>query len=342
MMSVRAREGDFIETIEGLIFDVKGLVHPPDRIIAYLRYIPDPSGDRLRGGIAYRKVYSLNEREAILRRYYPQYVYFDRIFGMEMQGIPKERVRKVYRPQEVLQALMEKSILSDLERSAVALIRILHESSNVKIESMGISGSIMAGLHTEKSDIDVIVYGRKNCISVYSSLKSLMERPKGRISRYDKADIRRLYEFRSKDTSMPYEDFVRIEQRKHMQGKFMGRDFFVRFILDWGEVEEEYGDRAYAPIGYARIKATVTDDSEAIFTPCRYPIEDVDFLEGMKVPSLREIVSFRGRFCEQAKRGEVIIAQGKIEKVTERDGTEYFRMILGGKPSDFMISRSAC
>jgi len=67
----------------------------------------------------------------------------------------------------------------------------------------------------------------------------------------------------------------------------------------------------------------------------------VNFLEGMKVPSLREIVSFRGRFCEQAKKGEVIIAQGKIEKVTERNGTEYFRMILGGKPSDFMISRSA-
>jgi len=341
MMSIRAREGDFIETIEGMIFDVKGLVHPPDRIIAYLRYIPDPSGDRIREGTAYRKVYSLNEREDILRRYYPQYICFDPVFGMEMQGVPKKRILKVYRPQETLQALMEKSILNDLERSAVNLIRILYESSNVKIESMGISGSIMAGLHTEKSDIDVIVYGRKNCISVYSSLKSLMERPNGQILRYDMVDLRRLYEFRSKDTLMPYEDFVRIERRKHMQGKFMGRDFFVRFILDWSEVDEEYGDRAYSPIGYARIKATVTDDSEAIFTPCRYPIEDVIFLEGMKVPSLREIVSFRGRFCEQAKKGEAIIAQGKIEKVTERDGTEYFRMILGGKPSDFMISRSA-
>ena len=161
MMSIRAREGDFIETIEGLIFDVKGLIHPPDRIIAYLRYIPDPSGDRLREGIAYRKVYSLNEREAILRRYYPQYIRFDSVFGMEMQEVPKKRILKVYRPQEALQALMEKSILSDPERSAVNLIRTLHESSNVRIESMGISGSIMAGLHTEKSDIDVIVYGRK-------------------------------------------------------------------------------------------------------------------------------------------------------------------------------------
>jgi len=26
----RAREGGFVETIDGLFFDVKGLVHPPD------------------------------------------------------------------------------------------------------------------------------------------------------------------------------------------------------------------------------------------------------------------------------------------------------------------------
>jgi predicted nucleotidyltransferase len=29
---ISVREGDFIETTEGLIFDVKGLVHPPDKM----------------------------------------------------------------------------------------------------------------------------------------------------------------------------------------------------------------------------------------------------------------------------------------------------------------------
>jgi predicted nucleotidyltransferase len=49
------------------------------------------------------------------------------------------------------------------------------------------------------------------------------------------------------------------------------------------------------------------------------------------------VVSFRGRFCEQARRGEWVIAQGKVERVIERDGSEYYRIILGNKPSDFMI-----
>ena len=61
----KAREGDFIETSEGLIFDVKGLVQPPDKVVAYLRYVEDPSGDRKRGRKTYVKVYLLSEREKI-------------------------------------------------------------------------------------------------------------------------------------------------------------------------------------------------------------------------------------------------------------------------------------
>ena len=43
------------------------------------------------------------------------------------------------------------------------------------------------------------------------------------------------------------------------------------------------------------------------------------------------------RFCEQAKTGEAIVAQGKIERVTDkRTEREHYRMILGNVPSDFM------
>ncbi len=35
-----AVEGDFIETKDGIIFDVKGFLHPVDRTVAYIRYLP--------------------------------------------------------------------------------------------------------------------------------------------------------------------------------------------------------------------------------------------------------------------------------------------------------------
>jgi hypothetical protein len=48
------------------------------------------------------------------------------------------------------------------------------------------------------------------------------------------------------------------------------------------------------------------------------------------------------RFCEQAKTGEAIVAQGKVERVTDkRTQREHYRVLIGNKPSDYMIlSRS--
>jgi predicted nucleotidyltransferase len=63
----------------------------------------------------------------------------------------------------------------------------------------------------------------------------------------------------------------------------------------------------------------------------------VKILEGARFP-IEEIASFRGRFCEQARKDETIIAQGKVEKITDnRQNRESLRLLLGNKPSDYMI-----
>jgi predicted nucleotidyltransferase len=90
-------------------------------------------------------------------------------------------------------------------------------------------------------------------------------------------------------------------------------------------------------MGHAKIKAEIEDDSEAIFSPCCYKIKNVSTREGVRFP-IEEIASFRGRFCEQARVGEVVIAQGKVEQVTDnKQRLEYFRLLLGNKPTDYMI-----
>ena len=43
-------EGDLIESKDGVFFDVKGLVHPPKRVIAFIRYVPDLNGNREKDG----------------------------------------------------------------------------------------------------------------------------------------------------------------------------------------------------------------------------------------------------------------------------------------------------
>jgi predicted nucleotidyltransferase len=123
-----------------------------------------------------------------------------------------------------------------------------------------------------------------------------------------------------------------------MQGKFLGTDYFIRFVKNWNEINECYGDVQYKNVGAAEVNATVVDDSEAIFTPCVYNVDNTHILDGPQVGHIEKIVSFRGRFCEQARVGEAVIARGKLERVIDkRRGLEYFRLLLGNKPSDFMI-----
>jgi predicted nucleotidyltransferase len=137
---------------------------------------------------------------------------------------------------------------------------------------------------------------------------------------------------------MSFEDFARVERRKAFQGMFDGTDYFIRFVKDWSQISEQYGDVCYKNSGYAKITATIADDSEALFTPCTYGIENIKVVEGPELEPILEIVSFRGRFCEQARKGEVVTAQGKVEHVTDKRSEQaYYRIILGNKPSDYMV-----
>ena len=334
-------EGFLIESVEGVIFDVKGLVHPPDKVVAFPRFIPDQKGSRIRRGVKYSKVYGISERFNFLEGNFPEYVVYDRVFDEKLCEVPLDRIRKVYNPTSFLERLRKSRSLDELEKAALQCVELLKEEANVPWNKLGVSGSVLAGLHTAASDIDPVVYGVENCWKVHGALRRLLGMGDMPFKPYGLEDLRRLFDFRSKDTLMRFEDFVAVESRKIFQGKFMGRDFFIRFVKDFSEIGERYGEVQYKNCGYAKIEATVVDDLEAIFTPCKYKIEDVKIVEGPRLQPIREIASFRGRFCEQAKSGETVLAQGKIEKVVDRrNGSEYFRLLIGNKPSDYMVLKS--
>jgi hypothetical protein len=330
------REGDLIETLDGNIFDVKGLVHPHGKIVAFIRFLPDPKGDRKRRNIAYSKVYPLWERYELLRERFPQYLVYDPIFNEWLCEVPVEKVKKHYKPIDHLRRLRKKRHLDNVETQALWLADLLKKKGKILWSKLGISGSLLVGLYTAKSDIDLIVYGSQNCQRIYEALQDLVK-TEGPISAYNLEELKSLFFFRSEDTKMEFEDFVRTESRKILQGKFNQKDYFIRCIKDWDEIDEKYSAFNYSNCGYAKIKAKVIDDTEAIYTPCRYKIVVMEILEGTNIESIVEIVSFRGRFCEQAKNGEVVVAQGKIEKVKEKNRLEYYRLLLGNKSSDYMI-----
>ena len=335
---MRAREGDLIKTVSNVVFDVKGLVHPEDKIIAFPRFIPSPTGNRQGKEGTYGKVYSLGDRFKYLQENNPDLIVFDKVFDETMCEVPINQIAEHYKPEEKLWALRSAKDLNILESKALQLAETLKAEANIPWSSIGISGSIMAGLTTEKSDIDPLVYGVENCRKAYAALQKLLTKEETGFKPYTQTELKELFDFRSKDTQMNFEDFVLVETRKAFQGKFMGTDYFIRFVKDWSEISEQYGDVCFQNSGYTKIKAKIVDNTDSLFTPCTYKLTDVQVVEGPKITPIMEIVSFRGRFCEQANNGEAIEAQGKVELVTnKKTGSEHYRLILGNKPTDYMI-----
>lgn len=339
-MDIRAREGDFLETTEGLIFDVKGLSHPAGRIIAFLRYYPKISGIRVRDGIHYEKIYSLDERYTFLGKNYPQYLFYDRISDETLQGVPTENIKKIYRPEEFVKRLIRRNQLqggesdSPVLKKSLNMLKLIHAQAGIDYDKMGISGSVLVNLESDKSDIDLIIYDSKNARRLYESLSKIHKDQREVIHPYSETEIMNLYKFRGKESNLNLQEFAKIERRKKLQGIYNGTEYYIRCIKDRDEILQKYEEIQYKSIGRGTLSGVITDDTEAILTPCRYLIK-VSKMEGVNFSGkIQEIASFRGRFCEQARKREKVRAAGKVELVKSR-GEEYYRLLIGAYNEDF-------
>jgi uncharacterized protein len=335
-----AVESWYLETQDGLFFAVKGLEHPPDAIIAVLRYAPDmENGDRKKDGISYRRLYHFAEQEQWILKNNPQYLACDPVFQTKLQSVPISAIQRNYDPSLRFRELMQSSNRNDLEEDVVAFLRLLQKEAEVPPSCLGITGSLLIGLHTENSDLDVVVFGEQHCRKVYSKLQLLLDADsRSEVARLDVQGMKELYDQRVADTLMSFDDFVRMELRKVNHGLFRKRPYFIRFVKEAHGEEWRYGRRQYATLGRAAIAASIAGAGDAIFTPCRYSLSDVRSLEHSLPADLYEIVSFRGRFCEQAYKGESIMASGVLERVQEGQQVHH-RLILGNFPEDTFVVR---
>ncbi len=338
MSKLKLREGDFIETQEGLIFDVKGLIHPPDRGIAFLRYYPSKDGNRIRNGVSYSKIYPLQERFDLLRKQFPDYLFEDPVFGRELQGVPHEKIRKVYYPDESLMNLQKLEQHDALQEDVITFAQSIAQAAKIPLSKLGLSGSIQVDLHGPASDIDLIAYGRKAARAVQLALRRAHLSPDEGIVAYNLDTYQSIYNLRWIESGIPQEKMFQIDKNKSLHGIVGGHHYFVRAVLDWDEITEQYGDRTYQRIGYAQAYCRITDHSESIFTPCRYEVDQVVGIKGSLSGDVREAVSFRGRFCEQAKKDDKMVIQGTLEEV-RTESEQWSRFVLGENPKDFLIPK---
>ena len=326
---------DFLRTVEGFLFCVVGCVHPRDRVISYLKYVPAPDGrwgkpeERYSRTMPNYTIPSLADNLNMLTKHHPHYVFRSRVFNVEMSAVPRRFIAKHYCPEKKLKQLFKSEGLDPLQERVLQLVSHLSEEALLPKDCFGVTGSILTGIHQPKfSDIDLTVYGLENGWKIRRFLKREF-RAKGRIlTRHRGEGLAKLLDRWSKNYPLTLMEAGEIYERRWNHGFFKEKAFSVHVVKTRREVEEEYGDKIFKPLKIVEGKAEITDVADSLFLPCVY---GVDFLEPLSDGvEVERVVSYDGFYGGIFDVGDRVLVKGKLEKVTDRrSGKSYHRILVG-------------
>ncbi len=321
------RDGDTFVTKEGFVFYVFGYEHPKNRVLAFIKYIPSKLKSyfpirflrrkwRLRNIELVRpeKLYTVQNYQRLqetLRKSFPQYVYFCPYRGKEVISVPSEFVEKVYAPKECLVELFEKKYKDHLEELSLELISLISNESNVPLEDFGIHGSIALGMHSEKSDIDLVVYGSKNFRNLEKTVDKLVD-----------------------DDVMRYVFTKKLDRARKHRVRYKDRIFVYNGVRKISDINGRYGNRKYVPIKDVIFSCDVVGDDEAMFRPAIYKIKGYQPLNldsklmGNEIPST--VVSMIGYYRNLARNGERVKVSGTLERVENVERREITHQVVVG------------
>lgn len=340
MKNLSPIEGFFLETKEGLIFDVKGLSHPKDRVIAFVRYVPKKSinNTQVKKRSNYHKIYDLSKRYNFLQENFPEYLFDDPKGRGLLQAVTQSSIKMIYDPRKKLASMLscekEKPMAG---KYALKLVNEILETSSVKSEHIGITGSLLVKLQSKKSDIDLVVYGMEAGKKIYQSMDQIFQEKNG-IRRYTKEEIKKLMKIRGQEEQISFDDFLKIEKDKKLQGKIANIDFYIRLVPYPEECPEDYENTTIEKIDFIEVISKISDDERAIFTPAISYLKDVELISSRKSLGILpdRLYSVRGRYCEIAKENELVKIKGELERITT-NGQIKHQIILGTNKDEHLL-----
>ncbi len=321
------RDGETILTKDGFIFYVFGYEHPENRVFAFLKYINSSLAHHfpirflkqkwnLDGLELSRpeKLYTVENYQKFLetfRKNFPYYLYCCPFRNKEVLSVPLDRIKKVYLPGECLQRIFEKENKDELQSETVELVSLLSKESKVAIQYFGIHGSVGLNMHSEYSDIDLVVYGSENFKLLESAINRLAD--EGIFTHVCTKKI----------------DYA----RKH-RGRYNDRRFVYNAVRKYDEIDAPHGKMRYTPVKPVSFRCEVMDDNENMFRPAIYPIKNYQpddsksELPKDQVPA--RVLSMIGYYRNVARTGDIVKVSGTLERVENiGTGAVSFQVVVG-------------
>ena len=335
MANLKLRDRDAIQTHEGLIFRVFGYSHPPGAYICDAEYASanifkstDPRAPRNGRNQIFYKFYN-DEGMKLVAKKYPQYLVFHEMLGLKIVGVNQNAIMEARKPEKRLEALLEAGPTDELLAAMERVLNIVLENSGLNARNFGVFGSMLHGFHHPKfSDIDLIVYGKKENSQMRKTLEALYaDKGSGLHNEFESEQAMKGKDWRFKNFAV--EDFVWHQRRKQIYGlyddKTSGRTIKAEFepVKAWSEIKSEYDPKTrIQQKGWVKLKAHITADDEAPFIPSIYSIEPLEVLSGgPEALEAKSVFSFMEEFRQQAQKDEEVIVEGNLEEVvspTER------------------------
>lgn len=323
------KDRDYIETKDHWIFCILGDLHPHDRVIAYLKYIPG-NGPWSRGSIRFSRImrkYTVDELLStieFLKSNNPEYVFFDWTVGEWMSCVPSDKILKHYCCNRRLQEIMELDSIDKLECKARSLVESIIDASGIDRSYMGISGSILLGIHHDESDIDLIVYGRENFWKVIGSLNNIQG-----VHELSDSRLQAWIESLKAKYSVDSNSLRILTKRLRNKMEYKGTPFSLHAVKLDEEVTRSYGDIVCSSLGVHSIKCVISKNSDSCFMPAIYEVSDVK-TDSEVAKDVRFICCYDGMLTSLLEVGDHVKVCGKVEIVKDlKDGKSYKWIVLG-------------
>lgn len=260
------------------------------------------------------KLYTAKNYQRFLKTFqnnFPNYVYFCPFREKEIISTPLDSIKRVYVPKECLGSLRKIKSKDSVQKMTLDLVELLSSESGITFENFGVHGSIALSMHTPVSDIDLVVYGAQNFRKLEKALHRLVE-----------------------EGTLSYVVSNRIDAARLYKGRYLNKVFMFNAVRKPEEINSKYGMFKFSSLAYVKFRCAVKDDSEAMFRPAIYRIENYKQtnpsspLSEDRIPRL--VISMIGCYRNVAKKGEEIEVSGMLERVEDVQTNEAFYHVVVG------------
>ena len=282
------RNKDYISIDNKLYFAVVSDDIEQDKVLSWLRYVKTETG-----------LQKLNTQEAstYIQTNYPELVFHSLLADNVLHGIPLKQIGYIFSSKNFLPILKHLPKPDKKQIDALTVIKLL-EQCDIDSQYLGITGSLLINAQTDKSDIDLLVYGREQFFKVRACVKQLLNDKC--FLPLDENDWRNTYQRRN--CGVDFETYCFHERRKFNKFKIGETKVDISMIPD--RQEQVQSNEQYSKSGLVNIQSTVTNDQYAYDNPARYYLDH---------EQIQEVVVYTATYVGQAKKNERIEVSGILE-----------------------------